>query len=163
MSFTGVQKLTPINAAGSSLKFTISGPFGEVAGSIGGIKGDVVFKSTDLENANVSVSAQVSTLKTGIDMRDQHLKKPDFFDLAKYPTISFQSTKFLKTAVGLAVMGNFTLKGVTKNINMPFTVSSVSGKQVFTGTFKVNRQDYGLTDKTPGVGNVATITFVIKE
>ncbi len=163
MSFTGIQKLTPINASGSSLKFTISGPLGEVAGSVKGIKGEVVYNSSDLANSKVNVSAQVNTIKTGIDMRDGHLQKPEFFDGAKYPTMSFQSVRFFSTSAGVAVTGNFTLKNVTKSINVPIKASTVSGKQVFTGTFKINRQDYGLSDKTPGVGNTATITFVIKE
>ena len=69
---------------------------------------------------------KAASINTGIERRDNHLRSADFFDVAKYPEITFQSKKIEKKGKGLVAVGDFTMHGVTKEIALPFTVSGVS-------------------------------------
>ena len=99
-----------------------------------------------------------------IAQRDAHLKSPDFFDAAKFPTITFVSTKFTPTAI----TGNLTMKGVTKEVTIPVTISgpvkTMAGGQAIgiTGSVTINRQDYGINwNKTLDQGGLAVSNDVL--
>jgi polyisoprenoid-binding protein YceI len=88
---------------------------------------------------------------TGVAARDTHLKSGDFFDVAKFPTMTFKSTKVEKTGEGYAVVGDLTLHGVTKSVVLqleaPGKEESMDGKSLhrgFTAHTTINRKDFGL-------------------
>ena len=107
--------------------------------------------------------------------RDDDLKSDHFFDVAKFPTITFQSTKIVSTGDGTAKMtGNLTLHGVTKEVTFdvtgPTKVIQVMGtRRGASATTKINRQDFGMvymTNTLPGgdemIGDTVTITLDIE-
>ena len=128
-----------------------------VPGEFDKFSGQIVYSPTDLANSKANITIDVSSINTNIAKRDAHLKSPDFFDAAKFPTITFVSTKFTSTGI----TGNLTMKGVTKEVTIPVTISgpvNEMGHQAIgiTGSVTVNRQDYGINwNKTLDQGGVA--------
>lgn len=96
---------------------TVHGRFSDVSGTI-------LFDSNDPSKSSVSAVIKSASINTDNSMRDKHLNSPDFFETTKYPEIKFQSTSVRKTGEGqyLAV-GNLTIKDVTKQVEVPFTLS----------------------------------------
>jgi polyisoprenoid-binding protein YceI len=82
----------------------------------------------------------VNTINTGIEMRDNDLKKETYFNAEKYPTINFASSSVSADKV----TGNLTIKGVTKEINIPFTATPRSNGYLFEGKFSISRKDFGV-------------------
>ena len=80
-----------------------------VPGEFDQFSGQIIYDPKDLANSKAQVTIDVSSINTRIAKRDAHLKSPDFFDAAKFPTITFVSTAFTPTAI----TGNLTMKGVT--------------------------------------------------
>lgn len=124
-----------------------------VDGSLGAVTGTVVLDEKRPANDTVEASIDVTKLDTRVDKRNQHLMSPDFFDVAKFPTATFKSTKVKrKGKAKLEVMGDLTLHGVTKPVTLEVTGPSPVYKnpwgqpvRAFWATTKLNREDYGLT------------------
>lgn len=113
-------------------------------------KGTVDIDATDITKSKVDVSIDTASINTGINMRDNHLRSPDFLDVAKFPTMAFVSTKFeLGTDKDkLKVTGNLTIRGVTKKV----VLIAESPKSLLndlrlgtSATASVNRQDFGVS------------------
>jgi polyisoprenoid-binding protein YceI len=89
-----------------------------VRGSISGITGTVVWDEKDISKSSVNATIDATTVSTNNDARDKHLKSPDFFNIEKYPTITFKSTSVVRTNGKLQVVGDLTLAGVTKSVTL---------------------------------------------
>jgi polyisoprenoid-binding protein YceI len=100
----------------------------------------------DFKASDISFTAEVSSIDTSNEQRDQHLKSPDFFDTEKYPQITFKSTKY----DGKVLEGNLTIKDVTKAVKLDVDFGGIAKdpwgntKAGFTVTGKINRKDWGL-------------------
>jgi polyisoprenoid-binding protein YceI len=144
----------------------------EVEGEFKTFSGKVLLDEKDLQKSRLEFSAEVASIDTGVADRDKHLKSPDFFDAAKYPQISFQSTKIVKAGKGYKVTGNLTMRGVTKQVTLDATLSdavqSPWGKQVRAAKVsgKISRQDFGVSwNKALDKGGVVVgdeVTIVVK-
>jgi len=123
-----------------------------VKGQFTGLQGVLAVDSADLVNSRVEVTIDAPSINTRDLQRDAHLKSPDFLDVEKFPTLTFQSTRVTRVAEGeLAVAGNLTIHGVTRN-----TVFHVEGPTApardpwgntrlgLSATTKINRKDFGL-------------------
>lgn len=138
-----------------------------VTGKFGDFTADATYDPDNVENSTVKVTIKAESIDTGIDPRDKHLRSPVFFDVAKYPEITFMSKKVTKEGEKLSVMGDFTMHGVTKEVAIPFTITGTqkdpkgNSRVGFRGSFKLNRDDYGITWRMPGdptlVGNEITV------
>ncbi|MEO5891026.1 MAG: YceI family protein [Ferruginibacter sp.] len=130
---------------------------------------DVTIKSEkpDFSDAVVELKADIASISTGVEMRDNHLKSADFFDAAKFPTLTFTSTQLKNVGKNkFKITGNLTLHGITRAVTMdllyrgttinPMSKAPTSGFQV-TGTIK--RSDFGIGDGFPVavVGDEVTI------
>lgn len=146
-----------------------------VSGRFSNIKGTIQYDEKNLANSSVTASVDVNTVNTNEGKRDAHLKAPDFFDAAKYPTMEFKSTKVYKANGVVKVDGNLTLHGVTKPVTLTLTEVSPEVKHPMGGlvrgavaTTKINRKDFGLTWnktlETGGlmVGDEVTVTLEIE-
>ena len=133
-----------IGVDGSFTKFETSIDFNESAGAPSSIKATI----------------ETATINTGIDARDKHLKKEEFFDVGKYPKITFESTQILKTTSGgLIAEGKLTIKNVTKDIKIPFTYTAATG--VFEGSVTLNRLDYGVGGKSMTMGDEVQVAIKV--
>ncbi|MET0342530.1 MAG: YceI family protein [Polyangiales bacterium] len=133
----------------------------EVEGRFKTWTGKALLDEKDLTKSQVEFSADVASVDTGDAKRDEHLKSPEFFDAAKFPKLSFASTKITKAGKGYKLKGNLTIHGVTKEVTLDATVSNPVknpwGKEVRGAkiTGKVKRGDYGLSwNKTLDQGGV---------
>jgi len=121
-----------------------------VRGQFGKTTGVVQQDDKDITKSKVEITIDTSTIDTRVAKRDAHLKSPDFFDVEKFPTITFKSTKVTKgDGNNLKVEGDLTIHGVTKPVvvNVEYTPETLgNGKTLrgFTATTKVNRKDFGL-------------------
>jgi len=116
-----------------------------VNGSLGNFEGKINFDPTDLQESKIEASVDVSTIETGIGMRDKHLKKDDYFDAEKFPKIIMESVSF-SSKDNSAYEGKFklTIKGHTEEIDFPFTLKNEGDINTFEGTFEIDRRDYGV-------------------
>ena len=126
-----------------------------VRGSIGGVKGTVTLDEKDITKSSVSATLEASTVSTGTTKRDDHLKSPDFFDVAKYPQIVFKSTAVTGAPGNLKLVGDLTLAGVTKSITLDLDGPSAPQKNQkgglisgFSATGKLNRKDFEFGTKS---------------
>jgi len=102
------------------------------------------------------VTIQAASVNTKAEKRDEHIRGADFFDVAKFPTITFKSEKVEVKGGKNVLVGNLTLHGVTKKVEIPFEVSGPvvdPWKQTrvgLEGAFSINRNDYGVTGGAAG-------------
>jgi polyisoprenoid-binding protein YceI len=106
----------------------------------------------DFMTAKVAFSADVDSITTGSDQRDGHLKSPDFFDAAKFPTVKFVNTKYenVDNDGSYEVYGDLTIHGVTKNVKLDAEFGGVikdpwgNTRAGITISGKINRKEFGL-------------------
>jgi polyisoprenoid-binding protein YceI len=120
----------------------------EVEGKFNDIDGSVVSKSDDFNGAEISFTAKTASIDTDNERRDGHLKSPDFFDVEKYPDITFKGN-LVKDAGKYKLKGDFTMHGVTKKVEFDVTYGGTINhprgtKAGFKLTGQINRQDYGV-------------------
>ena len=133
-----------------------------VRGQFGKTTGTVIRDDKDITKSSADVTIDATTVDTRVAKRDAHLKSADFFDVEKYPTITFKTTKIIQgTAPNtLKAEGNLTIHGVTKPVvlNVEHTPDTVAGGKMvqgFTATTKINRKDFGLNwNRTIEAGGV---------
>jgi polyisoprenoid-binding protein YceI len=113
--------------------------------------------------ASIDVSVDASSVDTDVDSRDNHLRKEEYFNVAKYPRLSFVSTKIEKSGNSntYKVYGKLTIKGTTKDINFPFTATPQANGYVFSGDFKVNRRDFNVGGSSFVLGDNVTISLQV--
>ena len=123
-----------------------------VRGDFSGVAGTAEFDGKDVTKARIKATVDVSTITTRVAKRDEHLKSADFFEVSKYPTMTFESTSITPAGGGKYKMaGNLTMKGVTKPVT--FEIDSVSpvikdpngGERVGAAArATINRKDFGV-------------------
>jgi polyisoprenoid-binding protein YceI len=144
-------KLDPVHSA---VEFKVRHlMISNVKGHFTGLSGTLTLDPSDYTRSTVEVSIAVDSISTREPQRDGHLKSPDFFDAAQFPTITFKSTNIdAKGGSAYAVTGDFTMHGVTKSITIAVEDVSQPSKDLqgnlrigLSGATKINRKDFGLT------------------
>lgn len=117
--------------------------------------------------AKVSVDVPIANLKTGITALDEHLAKPDFFDVAKFPTAKFVSTAVKVEGTTAEITGNLTIKGITKPVTLDAAfygagVQPMNKKENvgFIATTTIKRSDFGMGMAVPVVGDAIELKIV---
>ncbi|HEY6189780.1 MAG TPA: YceI family protein [Pyrinomonadaceae bacterium] len=113
--------------------------------------GTIHYDESDITKSSVEFTAKVESIDTGIEPRDKHLRTADFFEAAKYPEMTFKSTRVERKGKDSYVLhGDLTLKGVTKPVALPFTITGAvkdpRGNTRFgiNAQTKINRRDFGI-------------------
>ena len=147
-----------------------------VRGEFHGVTGTVVVDEADIGNSTVNVTIDATTVDTREPDRDKHLKSDAFFDVTKYPVITFKSTKVEKNADGsLKITGDLTIRGVTKSVVLTTSAPRPAiqdpwglRRTAVSASTKINRQDFGVSwnQKMDGggliVGDDVTITLDVE-
>ena len=153
----------------AKLRFSVSHMMlSEVEGAFNSFDVKMISTKEDLSDAQIELTADVNTIDTDNPDRDGHLKKPDFFDAAKFSTLTFKGKSFRKASgKNYKLSGDITMHGVTKPVTLdviyngtavnPHSKKTMAGFKV-TGTLK--RSDFAVGKDTPSamVGDEITIT-----
>lgn len=138
-----------------AVKFSTKG----ASGTLMGLKGTIEFNRLNLANSAFDVTVDVSTISTGMGLKNKHALAAGFLDAERYPTIRFASSTVTPTEEGFVANGNLTIKGVSRLIAIPFTFDGSGQEGVFRGQFKLNRSDYNL--KKRRIGEVIAVELVV--
>jgi polyisoprenoid-binding protein YceI len=149
-----IQDLTPgtwnIDSSHSSVSFVARHlMITKVRGSFTGFSGAITVADDRLASA-VNATIDLTTISTGDDGRDGHLKSGDFFDVEKFPTMTFASSNVTDKGDHYVLTGDLTIKGVTKSVDLDLEFEGVNtdpwgnNKAAFSATGEINRKDWGL-------------------
>ena len=141
----------------------------EVPGFFRDFTGEVIFDAKDVSKSSVNFKAMTTSVDTGVVGRDKHLRTADFFEVEKFPEMTFKSTKVEKKGKGWMVTGDLTIKGVTKSVAIPFEIAGWlpeaerSGmKMGIAGETTINRRDFGVNYGNSLPSGVAAIGDEVK-
>ena len=158
LAFKPIENSTwALDKAHAKLGFTVTHMMvSEVEGFFKKFDATVTSTKEDFSDAVVDMSAEVASINTDNEQRDTHLKSPDFFDAAKFPTITFKSKSFKKVRDNMyKVTGDLTMHGVTKSVELdafartgtnPMSKKTVAGFKI---TGKIKRAEFGLGASMP--------------
>jgi len=144
-----------IDPAHSSINFEVRHlQVSKIHGSIANLKGTVIYNDSDVTKSSVEATADTTTVSTGVEKRDQHLKSADFFTVEKYPQLTFKSTSLAKHDGKLTLTGDLTLAGVTKSVTLdvdgpatPVTGQDGKTRSAFSATGLLKRTDFNFGPK----------------
>ncbi len=111
----------------------------------------VMYDDKDITKSSVDVTIKIASIDTDNEDRDNHLKGPEFFDVEKFPDMTFKSKRIEKVKDGYVAIGDFTIRDVTKEIKLPFQIVGIvedpwgNTKMGVEASITIDRQDYGLT------------------
>ena len=139
-----------------------------VDGSFKKFDGEIVAAKADLTDAKINFYAEVGSINTSVEMRDNHLKSDDFFHAEKYPKMTFVSTSFKKVKGNLyALTGQLTIRDVTKNVKFDVVYGGTAKDQQgntkagFLATTKINRLDYNINYDPTGAGIAKDVNITL--
>jgi polyisoprenoid-binding protein YceI len=135
--------------AGFSVKHLV---ISDVKGEFEKLSGKAQVDEADLSKSSVEVTIEAASISTRDEKRDGHLKSPDFFDVAKFPTLTFKSTKVVAGKDGaITVTGDLTMRGVTKPVTLDGSITGTitdpqgNTRRGVSLTGKLNRRDFGVS------------------
>ncbi|MDP6775515.1 MAG: YceI family protein [Candidatus Latescibacteria bacterium] len=148
-----------IDAVHSSVRFGIRHIFSRTTGSFTDFEGEIAHDPEDPGASSVTATILVSSIDTNNERRDGHLKSPDFFDVVKYPEITFNSTEVKVDGDRLLVRGDLTMHGVTQSVVLPVDVLGVGEHPMrkapiagFSAELTIKRSDHGVNSWTDAAG-----------
>ncbi|MEZ0360252.1 hypothetical protein CRM90_03790 [Mycobacterium sp. ENV421] len=167
---TGTWAIDPVH---SSISFSVRHlVVSKVRGTFGAFSGAVTVAADG--TPTVTAEIDVTSVYTGNEQRDAHLRAADFFDVEQYPTATFASTSVVPDGDSYRLEGDFTLKGVTRRISLPVQFNGVNpgmghgAVAGFEASVVLNRKDFGIDIDMPletggaVVGDKVTITLEIE-
>jgi polyisoprenoid-binding protein YceI len=161
-----------IDPVHSSVGFSIRHFFSKVPGRFTRFSGTITVDRDNLENSSVDAKIEVTSVSTDTPKRDDHLRSPDFFDVATFPAITFKSTAWKKTGDGtFDVTGDLTIHGVTKPVVLKVDLlgfgPGMAGAQLsgWDATTTIKREDFGVKGPAmlgTAVGSDVAITIAVE-
>jgi polyisoprenoid-binding protein YceI len=141
----------------------------DVPGYFRDFTGNVNFDAADITKSSVEFTAKATSIDTGVAARDRHLRTADFFDVEKYPDLTFKSTKVEKKGKNYVLTGDLTMRGVTKSVSFPFQIAGwlppderSGGKMGIVAETTLNRRDFGVNYGNTLPNGVAALSDDVK-
>lgn len=130
----------------STLKFTVKNLGFGVDGTFSGFEGNINFDPQNAASSSFDITINASTVNTDNGLRDEHLRGENYFDVKDYPKIRLVAGKVaaLNKSGMYQLTGELIMKGKTKPVSFPFSVTPAADGYVFKGAFKINRKDFGI-------------------
>ncbi len=145
-----------------SISFRIKNAGITVNGKFTGLKTEILFSPEKLSSSRISGSVDAATLATGINMRDKTIKEEKYLDAEKHKLIEATSTKLYTKDAYYAGLFNITIKGVTKEVEIPFEFTPLGNLAEFKGEFKLNRRDFEVGGGSMTMADNLTVKILIK-
>jgi polyisoprenoid-binding protein YceI len=133
-------------ASESSIHFTLHNFGFRTGGSLAAPEGDIIFNPDDLAGSSFQVNIKAESINTDNETRDEHLREADYFDVKNHPLIRFVSSAIRATVKkdSYEAKGTLTIKNTSREISLPFNAVKSGSGWAFTGSFTMNRKDYGV-------------------
>lgn len=131
------------------------------SGSFKTMDGSVEFDEVNIEATEFNLKIDVKSISTGNGMMNKKSQTAEWFDAAKFPFAKFKSTKVTKKGAELSIVGDLTIKGITKQYTIPATYSKNGEQLTFKGTFNVNRIEFKVGRKSDIVPDLMKVTFQV--
>ena len=159
-----------LDPAKSKLEYTFVQAGAQNKGAFKKLSATLEFAADGLAASKLDVIVDMSSLDTGDKERDDTLRGADLFDVAKYSQSRFTSAQIVKTANGYDAVGKLTLRGVSRDVHVPFTLRTATeqGKPVgyLTGQTTIKRLDFGVGQgdwkSTEWVSDAVTISYSVR-
>ncbi len=148
---------------GSKVRFTIKNFGIKTSGNFTGLKGTIVFNPKALTSSSINVSVDANSVNTDNGSRDKHLRKEEYFNVEKFPLLTFVSTKITESSTTgrFFVLGNITIKGVTKAVQFGFSATPSATGYMFSGDFEINRRDFGVGGSSSVMADKLKVTLIV--
>jgi polyisoprenoid-binding protein YceI len=128
----------------------------DVRGDLGAVTSVLELDDKDITKSKVEATVDLAAINTRVEKRDTHLKSADFFDVAKFPTLKFKSTKIEKAGEKYKITGDLTIKDITKPVTLEATITpeianpfSKAATRGVSATGTIPRKEFGLTWNLP--------------
>jgi len=153
-----------IQPEASAISFRATSRLMTADGRFSRFSGDVMVDPAAPAGARITLAIDAASIDTGIEMRDNHLRSSDFFDVERFPTVAFQSVRVESAGRRATVVGRLTVHGVTREIAVPIDVQITSTALVASGELIVNRGEYGINYNSflNPIGNEVRVTFTFR-
>lgn len=147
----------------ASIEFSLKNAGSTVDGTLEGFEGELDFDPDNPEASTIRASVDVSTIETGINLRDKHLKVKGYFWSEKYPEITMISREIVKKNDG-TFLGRFDLniKGTTQRVEVPFTYTKLGNTAQYMGSFRIDRMDFNVGNKSLFIDREVMIKIEVK-
>lgn len=144
--------------AESLIEFRIENAGIEVSGVIDEVQADINFNEKNLAESTIIAKAQPLHIRTGIPIRDRHLKRSDYFHADRFPEITLTSTSFQKVGRH-KFLGTFILmiKNFKKELTIPFSIEHRGDAIIYSGAFEINRLSFGLGEESLILDNIVKV------
>ena len=153
-----------IDNSQSKVEFTIKKFWGlvTVKGTFRQFEGDFNFEEGKSQDWEAQVTLQADSLATANARRDAHIRTTDFFDIEKYPTLTFRSTRVEEVSPHqFKLYGNLTIRDITHPVTLDVTSNTTANQPSFTATADLARRDWGLNWNKIPIGPVAHLTLEV--
>ena len=148
----GTWSIDPVH---SDVSFTVRHMMvSKVRGKFHGLSGSIIL-AEDPAASEVTAEIDMASIDTGNEQRDEHIRSADFFEVTKYPKMTFRSTSLRSDGNDFVVTGDLSLHGVTRSVELElevngFTKDPYGGTRAgFSATTQINRRDFGITIDMP--------------
>ncbi|HYV96750.1 MAG TPA: YceI family protein [Gemmatimonadaceae bacterium] len=141
-----------VDAGHTIVEFSVGFALSHVKGRFSQTHGTILYDSAHFERSSISIVIESNSIDTGWPHRDDHLKSDDFFDVEKFPAITFQSDQIVRRGTGWSMSGPLTMHGVTRRVSIPFALlaqpsrSPASPNLILNaeGSLRLARKDFGV-------------------
>ncbi len=154
----GQTKLRPF---AYSIEFGIKNFGVTVTGKLTGLQATLQFSPGNLAECKLHGTVDVNTINTGNETRDSHLQKPEYFDAASYPQIELTSSKIYKKGQDYAGLFTLTIKGKTREMEIPFSYKDCGADVCIASKFTINRRDFGVGGSSMIMGDEVSIHILL--
>ncbi|WP_299291338.1 YceI family protein [uncultured Mucilaginibacter sp.] len=142
----------------SAITFKIKNLGIATSGSFTGLTAAINFDKDHLNTSTIEASVDAKTISSDNTLRDNHLKREEYFDVEKYPEIKLKSVSFVqKNKESFIGIFNLTIKDKTKPVKVPFSYIENNTGSIFKGSFDINRLDFGVGSKSMVLANEVTV------
>ncbi|MFW9080842.1 YceI family protein [Pseudomonas sp. P2757] len=136
---------TRVNATASQISFTYNQMGSRMYGTFGKFDATLEFDTANLANARTTLHIDLTSIDAGSDDANTELVKPAWFDTAKFPVAVFESTRFSQVSDNrYLIVGQLTLKGVTREVQVPVELKPGNAIGIFDGELVLKRDEFGL-------------------